>query len=238
MCGIVGGISNKNITPKLISGLRRLEYRGYDSAGIVVLSDKNKFNRARSVGKVANLERKIKQEKCSLIGNIGIAHTRWATHGKPSDNNAHPHICNDIVGVVHNGIIENYLDLKKTQEQKNYKFTSETDTEIIAHAIHMHMQTSKTLLESVQKAIKTLKGSYGLAVISPKHPNTIIATRKNSPLIIEIFWIQQMPENPSFPKVLRVSGRVKGKARCRTPLTPYKNMGVQPRIEAYGWPQP
>ena len=186
MCGIVGGISNKNITPKLISGLRRLEYRGYDSAGIVVLSDKNKFNRARSVGKVANLERKIKQEKCSLIGNIGIAHTRWATHGKPSDNNAHPHICNDIVGVVHNGIIENYLDLKKTQEQKNYKFTSETDTEIIAHAIHMHMQTSKTLLESVQKAIKTLKGSYGLAVISPKHPNTIIATRKNSPLIIGI----------------------------------------------------
>ena len=113
MCGIVGGICNNNITPILINGLKRLEYRGYDSAGAVVLDDEHKFNRSRAVGKVVNLEDKIKQKKVPLKGSIGIAHTRWATHGEPSSRNAHPHICNQMVSVVHNGIIENFLQLKQ-----------------------------------------------------------------------------------------------------------------------------
>ena len=184
MCGIVGGVSNKDITPVLLDGLKRLEYRGYDSAGAVVLCKNNRFNRARAVGKVINLENRIKEKKTPLVGNIGIAHTRWATHGEPSNKNAHPHICNHSVSVVHNGIIENYLDLKSSQKDQGYKFTSDTDTEIIAHAIHLAMQSSKTLLESVQKAISTFEGAYGLGVISPNYPDTLIATRKGSPLVI------------------------------------------------------
>ena len=186
MCGIVGGVSNKDIGPVLLDGLKRLEYRGYDSAGAIVLCKNNRFNRARAVGKVANLENRIKDKKTPLVGNIGIAHTRWATHGEPSNKNAHPHICNHSVSVVHNGIIENYLDLKKSQKKQGYTFTSDTDTEVIAHAIHLAMQSAITLLESVQQAIATFDGAYGLGVISPEYPDTLIATRKGSPLVIGI----------------------------------------------------
>ena len=186
MCGIVGGVSNKDIGPVLLDGLKRLEYRGYDSAGAIVLCKNNRFNRARAVGKVANLENRIKDKKTPLVGNIGIAHTRWATHGKPSNKNAHPHICNHSVSVVHNGIIENYQDLKSSQQEQGYKFTSDTDTEVIAHAIHLAMQSAITLLESVQQAIATFDGAYGLGVISPEYPDTLIATRKGSPLVIGI----------------------------------------------------
>lgn len=186
MCGIIAGISNKDINKNLISGLKILEYRGYDSAGIAILSKKNKIYRAREVGKVVNLEDKINKRKKSFVGNIGIGHTRWATHGKPSNINAHPHISNNSVAVVHNGIIENYLDLKKIQKEKNYNFSSETDSEIIAHEIHLNMQKEETLLESVRKAIKKLKGAYALAVMCNKFPDTLIATRKNSNLIIGI----------------------------------------------------
>ena len=184
MCGIVGGVTNQNITPLLLEGLKQLEYRGYDSSGLLVLSNKNSFLRARSVGKVHNLEKNLHSRKKRIKGNIGIAHTRWATHGEPSNRNAHPHISNNIVGVVHNGIIENYLELKESQSKQGYKFTSDTDTEVIAHAIEINIHRSKTLLEAVQKAINTLEGSYGLGVISPKYPETIIASRKGSPLVI------------------------------------------------------
>ena len=186
MCGIVGGISNTNIVQLLIDGLNRLEYRGYDSSGILVLSKKNTFNRARSVGKVKNLEENLKSRSKKIEGNIGIAHTRWATHGEPSNKNAHPHISNNMVSIVHNGIIENYLELKELQLKQGYKFTSQTDTEVIAHAIDFEMQSSNTLLLSVQKAIKSLKGSYGIGVISSKYPDTIIAARKGSPLVIGV----------------------------------------------------
>ena len=186
MCGIVGGICKKNIIPVLIDGLKRLEYRGYDSAGLVVLSEDNKLNRARAVGKVVNLEKSIKDKKNLLEGTIGIAHTRWATHGEPSSRNAHPHICNHTVSVVHNGIIENFLDLKSEQQAQGYNFTSDTDTEVIAHAIHKALETSSTLLEATQKAIKTFEGAYGIGVISPKEPGHIIATRSGSPLVIGI----------------------------------------------------
>jgi glucosamine--fructose-6-phosphate aminotransferase (isomerizing) len=184
MCGIVGGICKNNITPLLLEGLKRLEYRGYDSAGVVVLDKNNQLSRARSVGKVANLEQNIRDQKTLIDGTIGIAHTRWATHGEPSSRNAHPHICNQNISVVHNGIIENFLELKSEQLAQGYNFTSDTDTEVIAHAIDKALETSDTLLKATQKAITTFKGAYGVGGISPKHPGHIIAARSGSPLVI------------------------------------------------------
>ena len=186
MCGIVGGITSKNITPLLLDGLKRLEYRGYDSSGLVILSQDNKLVRERAAGKVSNLENNLKRIKPSLKGNVGLAHTRWATHGKPSVNNAHPHISKNSISVVHNGIIENYIDLKDLQMKQGYAFTSETDTEVIAHAIESAIKPSDSLLKATQKAIKTLNGSYGIGVLSSKYPDQIIAARKGSPLVIGI----------------------------------------------------
>jgi glutamine---fructose-6-phosphate transaminase (isomerizing) len=186
MCGIIGGVTNNNITPLLIQGLNILEYRGYDSSGLIVLSTNNTFNRARSIGKVKNLEDNIKSRRNKIIGNIGIAHTRWATHGEPTNHNAHPHVSKKSVGVVHNGIIENYLALKNGQKKLGYEFKSETDTEVIAHAIDYAIKSCETLIESVQKAVKSFEGSYGLGIMSSKFPDQIIATRKGSPLVLGI----------------------------------------------------
>ena len=186
MCGIVGGVTNTNIIPLLLKGLNCLEYRGYDSSGLIVLSKDNSFDRARSVGKVKNLEESIKARKYEISGNIGIAHTRWATHGEPSNHNAHPHVSKNSVSVVHNGIIENYLELKNIQLTKGYSFTSETDTEVIAHEIDLSMKSSDDLISAVNKALKSLKGSYGLGIISSKYPDRLIAARKGSPLLIGV----------------------------------------------------
>ena len=186
MCGIVGGVTNSNITPLLLEGLNRLEYRGYDSSGLIVLSEKNTFNRARSVGKVKNLEKNLNERSNKIKGNIGIAHTRWATHGEPSSLNAHPHISKNSVSVVHNGIIENYVKLKNDQKKLGYEFKSETDTEVIAHAIDYAVKSSNSLIESVQKVVKSFEGSYGLGIMSSKFPDQIIATRKGSPLVLGI----------------------------------------------------
>ena len=184
MCGIVGGIANTDITDLLLEGLNRLEYRGYDSSGLVALSKDNKLVRQRAIGKVCNLKNKLKINK--IKGTIGLAHTRWATHGAPSNKNAHPHISKDSTSVVHNGIIENYIDLKALQIEQGYEFSSDTDTEVIAHAIDFSLQTSNSLLEAVQKALRPLEGSYGLGIISSNPPNTLIAARKGSPLLIGI----------------------------------------------------
>ena len=186
MCGIVGGVTNKNITMLLLEGLDRLEYRGYDSSGLIVLSTNNTFDRARSVGKVKNLKDNLKARDVKISGKIGIAHTRWATHGEPSVNNAHPHISKNSVSLVHNGIIENYIDLKNNQLAKGYSFSSETDTEVIAHEIDFAMKSCSTLISSVQLAIKSFSGSYGLGIISSKYPDQIVAARKGSPLVIGI----------------------------------------------------
>jgi glucosamine--fructose-6-phosphate aminotransferase (isomerizing) len=186
MCGIVGGVTNKDITSLLLEGLNRLEYRGYDSSGLIVLSKNDTFDRARSVGKVKNLKDNLDARKQKISGNIGIAHTRWATHGEPSVSNAHPHISKNSVSLVHNGIIENYMDLKNDQLNKGYSFSSETDTEVIAHAIDFAMKSCVTLISSVQLAIKSFSGAYGLGIISSKYPDQIIAARKGSPLIIGI----------------------------------------------------
>jgi len=186
MCGIVGGVTNKDITSLLLEGLNRLEYRGYDSSGLIVLSKNNTFKRARSVGKVKNLEDNLKAREQKISGSIGIAHTRWATHGEPTIGNAHPHISMNSVSLVHNGIIENYIDLKNDQLNKGYSFSSETDTEVIAHAIDFAMKSCGSLISSVQLAIKSFSGSYGLGIISSKYPDQIIAARKGSPLVIGI----------------------------------------------------
>ena len=186
MCGIVGGVTNQNITPLLLQGLKSLEYRGYDSSGLTVLSSKNTFERIRSVGNVNELEYKLKNQRKYYAGNIGIAHTRWATHGEPTNHNAHPHISKNSVSIVHNGIIENYIELKNSQISAGYEFKSETDSEVIAHAIDLEMQSCDSFFLSTQKALKLIKGSYGVGIISAKHPNQLIAARKGSPLVIGI----------------------------------------------------
>ncbi len=186
MCGIVGGIAERNLTPILLEGLRRLEYRGYDSSGIALLNTESSIQRVRALGKIKALEQKIADETIPFTGNIGIAHTRWATHGAPAENNAHPHICNGNVAIVHNGIIENYELLKQEQLANNYQFTSETDTEVVAHEVHYQLQSHDALFDAVKAAIKRFDGAYALGVISTNEPNTLIAARKGSPLVIGV----------------------------------------------------
>ena len=178
MCGIVSYIGNKNAADVLIEGLTKLEYRGYDSAGIAVFEN-NKVEVIRSVGKLFNLKEKLSNNK--LFGNIGIGHTRWATHGKPSFENAHPHYSDGLV-VVHNGIIENYVEIKQNLLKKNYEFSSETDTEVIAHLIHSLY--SNDIFKAVKKALKIIKGSYAISVLSEKEPDKLIVARNDSPLVI------------------------------------------------------
>lgn len=183
MCGIVAGIAQRNVIPILLEGLKRLEYRGYDSAGLAVLHE-NKIVRQRAVGKVSGLESLLKENPTS--GNIGIAHTRWATHGKPSKENAHPHVSCNTVAVVHNGIIENHEQLRASQRQNHYEFTSETDTEVIVHEIFHALKTSSDLLQAVKTTVPKLEGAYALAIMSSDEPNTLITCRKGSPLVIGV----------------------------------------------------
>ena len=186
MCGIIGGIAERNVMPILLEGLRRLEYRGYDSSGIALLDNEQMIHRVRSIGKIKQLEQKIDQEGKEFSGHIGIAHTRWATHGVPSENNAHPHLCNNKIAVVHNGIIENYQTLKQAQLKDGYRFTSETDTEVVAHAIHQQLETTTDLLQAVTHAVNEFEGAYALGVIAINDPDTLIAARKGSPLVIGV----------------------------------------------------
>ena len=186
MCGIVGGLAERNIVPILLEGLRRLEYRGYDSAGMALLDKGQEIRRVRSLGKIKDLGAKIQDEINLLEGQVGIAHTRWATHGVPAENNAHPHICNNEVAVVHNGIIENYQTLKQKQLEQGYRFTSETDTEVVAHSIHYQLQQTNDLLHAVKSAIAEFEGAYALGVIAKNDPSKLIAARKGSPLVIGV----------------------------------------------------
>ena len=182
MCGIVGGVAQRCVTDILIEGLKRLEYRGYDSAGLALLNNQ-KILRERRVGKVANLAEAVSEQH--LTGNIGIAHTRWATHGKPTENNAHPHVSGNVA-VVHNGIIENYQELKDDLQTLGYVFTSQTDTEVVAHLVHDALKHTDSLLEAVQKVIPQLKGAYALGIIHTEHPDELITVREGSPLVIGV----------------------------------------------------
>ena len=187
MCGIVGAIAERPVTAILIEGLKRLEYRGYDSAGVAVITDHG-LERCRRVGKVVELDTALATQP--LMGTCGIAHTRWATHGVPSEDNAHPHVSamdsSSAIAVVHNGIIENYAELRHELEGLGYVFTSETDTETIAHLLHFLRQSTPDLFTALQHALTRLKGAYGLAVISQECPDRIFATRSGSPLVIGV----------------------------------------------------
>jgi glutamine---fructose-6-phosphate transaminase (isomerizing) len=182
MCGIVGGIAERDLVPILMEGLRRLEYRGYDSAGVAVLDGRQHIQRIRSVGKVSSLQQLI--DDSALQSMLGIAHTRWATHGMPSERNAHPHMSGERVAVVHNGIIENHTELRAQLESEGYVFTSETDTEVIAHLLASKLQGGQDLLGAVRQASEEMSGAYAMAVACPEEPDRIIVTREGSPLVI------------------------------------------------------
>jgi glucosamine--fructose-6-phosphate aminotransferase (isomerizing) len=181
MCGIVGVVAERGAVPILMEGLRRLEYRGYDSAGIALL-DHGQLSRLRTVGKVKVLQDALDQEP--MHGSIGIAHTRWATHGVPTTENAHPHISRSGVAIVHNGIIENHETLRSELKNLGYAFTSETDTEVIAHRIHHHLASSPDLLAAVRKTVTELQGAYALAVLSEADPECIVMARQGCPAVI------------------------------------------------------
>jgi glutamine---fructose-6-phosphate transaminase (isomerizing) len=182
MCGIVGAVAGRDIVPILIEGLRRLEYRGYDSAGMAVLPSNGQLKRQRAVGKVRMLQEAIANDPTS--GHLGIAHTRWATHGVPSERNAHPHISKDGIAIVHNGIIENHDELRDELIKLGYTFTSETDTEVIAHRIHHHKQKHPSLFNAVRATVAELEGAYALAVISQHEPDVIVLARAGCPVVI------------------------------------------------------
>ena len=186
MCGIVGAIAERNITAVLVEGLKRLEYRGYDSAGVALLTEQGALDRRRRVGKVSELQAALQAEP--LAGRLGIAHTRWATHGAPSERNAHPHFSGKEPGhelaVVHNGIIENHEELRERLKGLGYVFSSDTDTETIVHLLDHKLQQLGDLSAALKAAIPELHGAYGLAVISARQPDRLLAARSGSPLVI------------------------------------------------------
>lgn len=182
MCGIVGAVAERNVTAILLEGLKRLEYRGYDSAGVAVFNNAGVLERRRRVGKVNELERALAGEP--VTGRLGIAHTRWATHGAPLERNAHPHFSNEQLAVVHNGIIENHEPLRERLKGLGYVFTSDTDTEVIVHLLHHKLQDTPDLAAALKATVKELHGAYGLAVISAQQPDRLIAARSGSPLVV------------------------------------------------------
>jgi len=184
MCGIVGAIAERDVVPILMEGLRRLEYRGYDSAGIALRNDQARLQRIRSVGKVAELQNLLDQG--TVAGDLGIAHTRWATHGMPAERNAHPHMSGEQVAIVHNGIIENHAELRADLQQQGFVFNSDTDTEVIAHLLAALLGQGMDICDATRKAIGRLVGAYALAVINPDDPDRMVATRAGSPLVIGI----------------------------------------------------
>ncbi|MEE2767262.1 MAG: glutamine--fructose-6-phosphate transaminase (isomerizing) [Pseudomonadota bacterium] len=183
MCGIVGAVAQRDVVPILLEGLRRLEYRGYDSSGVAIISAEG-IECRRRVGKVGQLSESLDQDP--VTGVTGIAHTRWATHGVPSESNAHPQVCRNKVAIVHNGIIENHEDLRASQRGRGHTFSSDTDTEVIVNEIYDHLDSTDTLLEAVRRATGKLEGAYALGVVCISEPGTIIACRKGSPLVIGV----------------------------------------------------
>ena len=182
MCGIVGAIAQRPVVEILLEGLRRLEYRGYDSAGVAVIRDTGDLVRSRAVGKVAALTERLQHEP--IDGKLGIAHTRWATHGVPAERNAHPHFSGEWVGIVHNGIIENHAQLRERLKSEGYHFTSDTDTEVVAHLIDVYRRQGLNMLDAVMATRTELHGAYALGVVSPDEPDTLIVARQGSPLVL------------------------------------------------------
>ena len=181
MCGIVGAVAERNVVPILIEGLRRLEYRGYDSAGMAILADGN-ISRVRRVGKVVQLQKAL--EKTPTSGGTGISHTRWATHGAPNEANAHPHMSGSNIAIIHNGIIENYEELREDLKKNGYEFTSDTDTEVVAHRVDLHRKKSDDIVEAVRKTVAELEGAYALVVMSADDPEKLVLARQGCPVVI------------------------------------------------------
>lgn len=184
MCGIVGAVAQRDVADILLEGLRRLEYRGYDSAGIAIINDNGELHRERRTGKVSELAEAVSLNP--LRGGTGIAHTRWATHGAPSERNAHPHVSEDNIAVVHNGIIENHEALRVFLQGEGYVFTSDTDTEVIAHLVSLELKGSDSLLDAVQKAVARLEGAYGMVVMDCNDNERLVVARSGSPLVIGV----------------------------------------------------
>lgn len=182
MCGIVGAVAQRPVAEILVEGLRRLEYRGYDSAGVALLNEAQQLERSRALGKVAMLEEKLTTKP--IIGKVGIAHTRWATHGVPAERNAHPHLSGQNIGLVHNGIIENHTELRDELKAQGYQFESETDTEVVAHLLEATLQQTNDLLQAMLQARQRLQGAYGFAAVTPNEPETLVVARQGSPLVI------------------------------------------------------
>jgi glucosamine--fructose-6-phosphate aminotransferase (isomerizing) len=182
MCGIVGAAARREVSAILVEGLKRLEYRGYDSAGVAIIDEQGQIDFRKRLGKVAVLDEALQEQ--SLQGSTGIAHTRWATHGQPSQENAHPHLSGEQIAVVHNGIIENHEKLRKELTAAGYEFKSQTDTETIVHLIHFEMQSGLNLFDGLQAAVKKLEGAFGLAVIDKSEPEKVICARSGSPLVL------------------------------------------------------
>src|SRR6266436_107882 len=241
MCGIVGYVGNKQVVPLIIDGLRKLEYRGYDSAGIAVVTQAGKLEIRRAPGKLRNLEEVI--AKSPLEGTYGIGHTRWATHGRPTEENAHPHRdCTGRVVVVHNGIIENYLQLKERLRKTDHRFVTETDTEIIAHLIEEYLRQDHSFEKAVRATVQDLRGIFALAIINADEPDTIIAVRQGPPVVIglgdrEFFVASDIPPILQHTRDIFFLGdgemAILGRDAVR--VTDFEGNSVQPAIQRITW---
>src|SRR5918993_2753489 len=241
MCGIVGYVGNKQVVPVILDGLRKLEYRGYDSAGIAVVDEGQQLDIRRAEGKLRNLEEAIRLKP--LDGTYGIGHTRWATHGRPTEENAHPHRdCTGRVVVVHNGIIENYLKLKERLRLRDHRFVTETDTEIVAHLIEEYMKEEHSFERSVRRAVRDLSGIFALSIISTDEPDMIVAVRQGPPVVIglgdgEYFVASDVP--PILQHTRDVfflgDGELAVLTKDSVRVTDFEGDAVEPHVQRITW---
>jgi glucosamine--fructose-6-phosphate aminotransferase (isomerizing) len=241
MCGIVGYVGNKQVVPLIIDGLRKLEYRGYDSAGIAVVDEDHHLQIRRAEGKLRNLEEALRQKP--LDGTYGVGHTRWATHGRPTEENAHPHRdCTGRVVVVHNGIIENYLELKDDLRKKDHNFVTETDTEIVAHLIEEHLKQGKGLEQAVRQTVRELRGIFALSMLSADEPDTIISARQGPPVVIgvgegEYFVASDIPAILEHTRDVFFlgDGEIAVLAKDSVRVTDFAGNQVEPQMQRITW---
>jgi glucosamine--fructose-6-phosphate aminotransferase (isomerizing) len=241
MCGIVGYVGNKQVVPLIIDGLRKLEYRGYDSAGIAVVDEDHQLQIRRAEGKLRNLEEALRQKP--IDGTYGVGHTRWATHGRPTEENAHPHRdCTGRVVVVHNGIIENYLELKDDLRKKDHNFVTETDTEIVAHLIEEHLKQGKGLEQAVRQTVRELRGIFALSMLSADEPDTIISARQGPPVVIgvgdgEYFVASDIPAILEHTRDVFFlgDGEIAILAKDSVRVTDFAGNPVEPQMQRITW---
>jgi len=241
MCGIVGYVGNKQVVPVILDGLRKLEYRGYDSAGIAVVDEAHNLDIRRAEGKLRNLEEAIRLKP--LDGTYGIGHTRWATHGRPTEENAHPHRdCTGRVVVVHNGIIENYVQLKERLRHTDHHFVTETDTEVVAHLIEEYLKTGDSFENAVRLSVRDLRGIFALSIISTEEPDTIIAVRQGPPVVIglgdgEYFVASDVPPILQHTRDIFFlgDGEIAILTKDAVRVTDFEGNGVEPQQQRITW---